>query len=56
MKRCQLEHKTDFDDTVDVTTTSKSYIPKRFYDRTKYLHKLPKLKTSCTGIKYVMEG
>ena len=24
---------------------------KSFYDRTKYLHRIPKLKPSCTGIK-----
>ena len=30
---------------------SKSYMAKSFYDRTKYLHRIPKLKPSCTGIK-----
>ena len=30
---------------------SKSYMAKSFYDRTKYQHRIPKLKPSCTGIK-----
>ena len=30
---------------------SRSYLPKKFYDTSKSLHKLPKFVTSCTGIK-----
>ena len=30
---------------------SKSYMSKGFYDKTEYLHRIPKMKSSCTGIK-----
>ena len=30
---------------------SRSYLSKKFYDTNKFLHKLPKFVTSCTGIK-----
>ena len=30
---------------------SKSYMSKSFYDRTKYLHRIPKMKSTCTEIK-----
>ena len=30
---------------------SKSYMSKSFYDKTEYLHQIPKLKPTCTGIK-----
>ena len=30
---------------------SKSYMSKGFYEKTEYLHRIPKLKSSCTGIK-----
>ena len=30
---------------------SKSYMSKGFYEKTEYLHRIPKMKSSCTGIK-----
>ena len=30
---------------------SRSYLSKKYYDANKSLHKLPKLGTTCTGIK-----
>ena len=30
---------------------SKSYMSKSFYDRTEYLHRIPKMRSTCTGIK-----
>ena len=30
---------------------SKSYMLKGFYDRTEYLHRIPKMRSTCTGIK-----
>ena len=30
---------------------SKSYMLKGFYEQTEYLHRIPKMKSSCTGIK-----
>ena len=29
----------------------KSYMSKGFYEKTEYLHRIPKMKSSCTGIK-----
>ena len=31
--------------------TSKSYMSKGFYEKTEYLHRIPKMKSSCIGIK-----
>ena len=30
---------------------SKSYMSKAFYDRTEYLHRIPKMRSTCTGIE-----
>ena len=30
---------------------SKSYMSKGFYERTEYLHRIPKMRSTCTGIK-----
>ena len=30
---------------------SKSYMSKGFYEKTEYLHRIPKMKSTCTGIK-----
>ena len=30
---------------------SKSYMSKGFYEKTEYLHRIPEMRSTCTGIK-----
>ena len=45
-----LFHKTELKVFFDLGA-SKSYMSKGFYEKTEYLHRIPKMESTCTGIK-----